>query len=63
MANKKIFTIGIFSLALFIGIATYLWYIYFEDYEDKLVANSGGTGSVGSVELINNGGSEIKYPQ
>ena len=38
MKSKNIITIGIFSLVIFMGIAAYLWYLYFHEYESKLLA-------------------------
>ena len=54
MKNKSIFTIGIISLVIFIGIAAYLWYIYFNDYESKLLAQNEHSFAQ-DVELINSG--------
>lgn len=56
MMNKKILTIGIISLIICIGIATYLWYLYFNDYEKKLVLDDGTVSFANSVELVNSGG-------
>ena len=55
MVKKRIFTIGIISLIIFIGLASYLWYLYFKDYETKLLSQNENSGFVKGVELINSG--------
>ena len=56
MNNKSIFTVGIISLVIFIGIASYLWYIYFHEYEAKLLSQNGAFDFIRGVELVNSGG-------
>lgn len=55
MKNKGVLTIAIVSLFIFIGISSYLWYIYFHDYEQKLLDASPAMKFVKGVELINSG--------
>lgn len=58
MKNKRILTIGIISLIIFIGLATYLWYLYFSDYEKKLISQDAidNITFANSIELVNSGG-------
>ncbi len=55
LKNKSIFTIGIICLILFVGIASYLWYLYFNDYEGKLIAENEGLEFMRAVEFENSG--------
>ena len=55
MKNKKIFTVAIICLIIFMGIAAYLWYIYFHDYEKKLIDENCKSEFVNLVELKNTG--------
>lgn len=55
MKNRGIFTIAIISLVLFMGIASYLWYLYFHDYEGKLLKENPKMEFVRGVELVNTG--------
>lgn len=59
MKNKKIFTIAIISLIICIGIAAYLWYLYFHDYEIRLMNENCKTDFANSVKIINTG--KINY--
>ena len=49
MKNNSVFKIGFISLILFIGIAAYLWYLYFDHYEGENLKNNVG------LEFTNNG--------
>lgn len=53
--NKNVFKIGIICLVIFIGIASYLWYLYFHDYEGKLIAENCKTEFSRAVEIVNTG--------
>ncbi len=55
MKNKGVLTIAIISLLIFIGISSYLWYIYFHEYESKLIDASPAMKFIKGVELINSG--------
>ena len=55
MKSKNIIVLGIFSLVIFICIASYLWYIYFHEYEGKLLAQNEDLQFATGVELINSG--------
>ncbi len=55
MKNKKIFTIGIVCLTIFIIIASYLWYLYFNEYEGHLLSQNENTVFLRGVELVNSG--------
>ncbi len=55
MKNKNILTIAIVCLFIFIGIASYLWYLYFHEYESKLIDASPAMKFIKGVELINSG--------
>lgn len=55
MKNKKILTIAIISLFIFTGISAYLWYLYFNEYETKLIDSSPVMRFIKDVELINSG--------
>lgn len=55
MKNKGVLAVAIFSLFVFIGIASYLWYLYFQDYETTLVNASSAMKFIKGVELINSG--------
>lgn len=55
MKNKVVFSIGMICLVVFIGIASYLWYIYFGEYEKKLIAENKGLEFIRNVEFINSG--------
>ena len=55
MKNKGILTIAMISLFVFIGIASYLWYLYFHEYEAKLIDASPAMKFIKGVELINSG--------
>ena len=55
MKNKGIFTVAIISLVIFMGIASYLWYLYFHDYEGKLLAENPKMEFTSGVELVNTG--------
>lgn len=55
MKSKNIIVVGIFSLIVFMGIASYLWYLYFHEYEEKLIAQNNDSDFTRGVELINSG--------
>lgn len=55
MKSKNIIVVGIFSLIIFMGIATYLWYLYFHEYEGKLLAQNTEYDFTRGVELVNSG--------
>ena len=55
MKSKNIVVVGIFSLIIFMGIATYLWYIYFHEYEEKLLTKNSEYDFIRGVEFINSG--------
>ena len=55
MKNKNVFTVAIISLVIFIGIAAYLWYLYFRDYEGKLFDENCKSEFASAVELVNTG--------
>lgn len=55
MKNKNIFTIAIICLLIFVGIASYLWYLYFHEYENKLIAENCKPEFNQEVELVNTG--------
>lgn len=54
MKSKKVFTAGIVSLIIFISIATYLWYSYFNNY--GINKNENTSPFFESVELISSKG-------
>ena len=56
MKNKRVLNIAFFSLIIFIAIASYLWYLYFHDYENRIIAENPKTEFVRGVELVNTGG-------
>lgn len=49
------FTIGMISLSIFIIIASYLWYMYFDNYEKDIIANDKRLEFIRGVEFINSG--------
>lgn len=55
LKNKSIFTIGVICLVFFIGIAAYLWYLYFKEYEGKIIAENDGLAFMRAVEFENSG--------
>ena len=55
MKNKTFYTIGVICLVVFIGIAAYLWYLYFHEYEGKLLAENEGLEFMRGVEFENSG--------
>ena len=55
MIKKRIFTLGIISLIIFIGLASYLWYLYFKDYENKLLSQDENLTFIRNVEFVNSG--------
>lgn len=59
MKSKNVIVVGIFSLIVFMGIASYLWYLYFTEYEKKLIAQNMDSDFSRAVELINSG--QITY--
>ena len=59
MNSKRVFVVGIVSMIFFIIIASILWYLYFNDYEEKLLSQNEQTEFVRGVELLNSG--EINY--
>ncbi len=56
MKNKSTLNIALFSLIIFILIASYLWYLYFKDYEKRIIAENPENIFIRGVELINTGG-------
>ena len=56
MKNKNILYIAVLSLFLFVVMASYLWYLYFHDYESKIIASNPKMEFIRDVELINTGG-------
>ncbi len=55
MKNRSVLTIAIVSLFVFTGIASYLWYLYFHEYESKLIDASPAMKFIKGVELVNSG--------
>lgn len=55
MGKKRIFVFGVISLIIFIGLAAYLWYLYFKDYEAKLLLQDSSMEFVNGIELTNSG--------
>ena len=55
MKNKVIFIVGTICLVIVMAIASYLWYIYFGEYENKIIAENKGLEFIRGVELINSG--------
>ena len=55
MKNKNILNIAVICLILCIGIASYLWYLYFHDYEGRIIALNPKMEFIRGVELINTG--------
>lgn len=55
MKNKGVFTIAMISLVVFMGIASYLWYLYFHEYEQRVIAENKVLEFIQDVELINTG--------
>ncbi len=55
MKNKSVFSVAIISLVFFIGIASYLWYLYFHEYEGKLMDENCKPEFSREVELLNTG--------
>ena len=55
MKNKNIFVFGMIGLIIFIGIASYLWYLYFHEYEGKLIAQNEDLAFMRGVEFVNSG--------
>ena len=55
MKNKGIFSIAVFSLIVFIGIASYLWYLFFHEYEGVLLSKNPKMEFLRRVELVNTG--------
>ena len=55
MKNKGVFTIAIISLVLFMGIASYLWYLYFHEYEARIISGNSVLEFIRDVELVNTG--------
>ncbi len=55
LKNKSLLTIGVICLVIFIGISAYLWYLYFQDYEGKVIAQDEGLEFMRSVEFENSG--------
>lgn len=59
MSDKKVYVVGVFSLVIFMIFASILWYLYFNNYEGKLLSQNENTSFIRGVELINSG--EINY--
>ena len=55
MKNKKVLDIAVLCLIIFIGIASYLWYLYFNEYEGRLINENPKMEFIRGVELINTG--------
>ena len=55
MKNRGVLTIAILSLLIFVGISSYLWYLYFQNYENKLLDANPAIRFLRGVELINSG--------
>ena len=55
MKNKSVFVFGMISLVIFIGIAAYLWYLYFHNYEGRLIAENESFAFMRGVEFVNSG--------
>ena len=55
MKNKGVLGIAIICLFIFVGISSYLWYLYFYEYENKLIDASPAMKFIKGVELINSG--------
>ena len=56
MKNKGVLTIAVICLIIFIGIASYLWYLYFHEYEGKLIEANPAMQFIKQVELVNSKG-------
>ena len=59
MSEKKVYVVGVISLVIFMIFASILWYLYFNDYEKKLLSQNENTEFTRGVELINSG--EVNY--
>ncbi len=55
MKNKGVLTIAIISLIIFMGISSYLWYLYFHEYEQRVIAENAVLEFIQDVELVNTG--------
>ena len=55
MKNKGTLIIAIICFVIFMGIASYLWYLYFHEYEDKLFAENCTPEFSHDVTLVNTG--------
>ena len=55
MKNKTILTLGVICLTIFIGISAYLWYLYFHEYEGKLIAEDASLEFIRNVQFENSG--------
>ena len=55
MKNKNVFIFGIVSFIIFMGIASYLWYLYFHEYEGKLIKENSEYAFMRGVEFVNSG--------
>ena len=55
MKNKSVFVFGMISLVIFMGIAAYLWYLYFHNYEGRLIAENESFAFMRGVEFVNSG--------
>lgn len=55
MKNKGILTIAVICLFISFVIGSYLWYLYFHEYESKLIDASPAMKFIKGVELVNSG--------
>ena len=55
MKNRSVFTVAIICLVIFMGIATYLWYLYFHDYEGRVINENPKMEFIRGIELVNTG--------
>ncbi len=55
MKNKGVFVFGIISLVIFMGISAYLWYLYFHNYEGRIIAENKEFAFMRGVEFVNSG--------
>ena len=55
MKNKNVFIFGMIGLVIFMGIAAYLWYLYFHEYEGRLINENDEFAFMRGVEFVNSG--------
>ena len=55
MKNKGILTVAVICFVIFMGIASYLWFLYFKDYEGKIIDENCRADFSRAVSLTNTG--------